>query len=273
MTLDLAIGRTRLTESFCAAPPAGVELPVIQPITRAFAQMVREGRYAMSEMAIATFLMARAHGKPVVLLPVVLAERCQEAAFICRVGAGIDSPADLAGKRIGVRAYSQTTGMWLRGVIADRFGVKQDAMRWFTFEDAHVAEYRDPPWAQRAPAGAALESMLREGALDAAIFGMETPADAAIKTVFPDPAAAGRQFLADYGFAPVNHLLVARADVPPAEMARVAAALAAAGVTPRPRTALNAALNLASRFCAEQGLIDRPLTLHEIWTGTPDSFA
>jgi len=273
VTLDLAIGRTRLTESFCATPPAGVELPLVQPVTKAFAQMVREGRYALSEMAIATFLMARAHRKPLVLLPVVLAERYQEAALICRVGAGIDSPADLAGKRIGVRAYSQTTGMWLRGVIADRYGIRQDAMRWVTFEDAHVAEYRDPPWAQRAPHGAALEAMLREGALDAAIFGMETPADATLKTVFPDPASAGRQFLADYGFAPVNHLLVARGDIPRADMLRVVNALAEAGATPRPRAALNAALSLASRFCAEQGLIDRPLTLQEIWHNTPDELA
>jgi 4,5-dihydroxyphthalate decarboxylase len=271
MTASLALGRTALTEAFFAAPPPGLELPTVSPIPRAFAAMVREGRYAFSEMAIATFLMARAHAKPLVLLPVVLAERFQEAAFIARVAAGIAGPAELRGRRIGVRAYSQTTGMWLRGVIADRHGIAPDAMRWVTFEDAHVAEFRDPPWVERAAPGATLEGMLNDGALDAAIFGMEVPAGATVHPVFGDPAAAGRQFLAEYGFTPVNHLMVARADVPTADILALLRALGAAGVPVRPRAALNPALTLAARFCAEQGLIARPLTVAEIWAGTPDA--
>ncbi len=270
-SLALALGRTALTEAFFASPPPGLDLPAISPIPRAFAAMVRQGRYAFSEMAIANFLMARAHHKPLVLLPVVLAERFQEAAFIARTAAGIAGPADLAGRRIGVRAYSQTTGMWLRGVLADRHGLAPDAMRWVTFEDAHVAEYQDPPWVARAAPGATLEGMLREGALDAAIFGMETPADPALRPVFPDPAAAGRQFLAEYGFTPVNHLMVARADVPQAEILALVAALRAAGVPVRPRAALQPALMLAARFCAEQGLTARPLAMQDIWAGTPDA--
>ena len=132
----------------------------VSPVSRAFAPMVREGRFDVCEMAIATFLQAKAYGKPLVLLPVTMAARFQEAA--------LRGPADLHGRRVGVRAYSQTTGMWLRGILAESHGVLPDAVRWVTFEDAHVAEYRDPPWAERAPSDADMLAMLRAGALDAA---------------------------------------------------------------------------------------------------------
>src|SRR5262245_54389282 len=123
----------------------------IAPINRAFAPMLREHRFDVSEIAIASFLQAKAYGKPFVLLPVVLPARYQEPALLCLSGSAIRGPADLAGRRVGVRAYSQTTGVWLRGILADAYGVEAKAVRWVTFEDAHVAEYRDPPWVERAP--------------------------------------------------------------------------------------------------------------------------
>jgi 4,5-dihydroxyphthalate decarboxylase len=274
--LQLAIGRTTRTEALfdgsIADPALPLDLPAIPVISRAFAPMVREGRYPVSEMAIATFLMAREAGVPIVLLPCVLAARFQEAALLCRAGGPIAGPADLRGTRIGVRAYSQTTGMWLRGVLADSFALPADAMRWITFEDAHVPGYRDPPWAERARAGATLEAMLKAGEIDAAIFGNDTPQDPAFRTVFPDPAAAGTAFQATHGFVPVNHLLVARTDVAQdraADLARLLGLLARAGAAVTDRAALAPALMLAARFCAEQGLTGRVLTLDEIWRGTP----
>src|SRR5271166_2270083 len=74
-------------------------------INRAFAPMVREARFDVSEMAIATFLQAKAYGKPLVLLPVTVAARFQQSALLCRADSDIRSPADLAGRRVGVRAY------------------------------------------------------------------------------------------------------------------------------------------------------------------------
>ena len=88
----------------------------IKPVSRAFAPMVREGRFEVSEMAIATFLMAKAAGKPLVLLPVVMAARFQEAALLCRADSPVAGPIDLAGRRLGVRAYSQATGLPTRGI-------------------------------------------------------------------------------------------------------------------------------------------------------------
>jgi 4,5-dihydroxyphthalate decarboxylase len=281
LVLSAAIGRTPRTEALftggAASPRLRLDLAPVPVISRAFAPMVREGRYDASEMAIATFLMAKAAGKDLVLLPVVLAARFQEGALLCRAdGGGIRGPADLEGKRVGVRAYSQTTGMWLRGILQESFGLHPEAVRWVTFEDAHLAEYRDPPWAERAPAGADMPAMLKAGELDAAIFGNELPADPALRPVFADPEAAGAAFRAAHGFVPVNHLLVARGDVArerPEALAELLRALRAAGAEAPGREALAPAIALAGRYSAEQGLLPRPLGLDEVWEGTPPGLA
>lgn len=260
-----------------------LDFAAVSPVNRAFAPMVREGRYDVCEMAIATFLQARAHGKPLALLPVTLAARFQEGALLCRTGGAIRGPADLAGRRVGVRAYSQTTGMWLRGILADDHGVPPDAMRWVTFEDAHVAEVRDPPWAERAPPGRDMLDMLHAGELDAVIAGADVPDHPGLRPVFPDPGAAGQAFWSRHGFVPVNHLLTVRRElarqrpdllVELVRMFRDAKAPTPAArqpdALPMGRAALQPAIALALRWSAEQGLLPRPLTLSDVWDGLPD---
>ncbi len=205
--LSAAIGHYRHSEALFADPLLAIEdFPVI---SRAFAPMVRSQRFALSEMAIATFLMARAAGSDLVLLPAVMAARFQNAALLRRA-ADPFGPADLAGKRVGVRAYSQTTCMWLRGDLQETTGLTPDRIRWTTFEDAHVAGFQDPPWTERAPPGSDMMDMLREGRLDAVIVGNDMPDDPSLAPVWPDPVAAGAAFHARHGFMPVNHLLVLR---------------------------------------------------------------
>ena len=213
--LRAAVGAYKHTAALKSGQVASARLRLdfadVSPVNRAFAPMVRELRFDVCEMAIATFLQAKAYGRPLVLLPVTVAARFQEGALLCRAAdSTLRGPADLAGCRVGVRAYSQTTGMWLRGILTEDYGVRSDAVRWVTFEDAHVAGYRDPPWAERAPAGTDMLAMLRAGALDAAVVGNDLPDDPGLRTVFPNPAEAGEAFWRRHGFAPVNHLVVVR---------------------------------------------------------------
>lgn len=253
----------------------------VAPINRAFAPMLREGRFDVSEIAIVSFLQAKAYAKPFVLLPVVLAARFQEPALLCLTASAIRGPADLVGRRIGVRAYSQTTGVWLRGILADAAGVPAQAVRWVTFEDAHVAEYRDPPWVERAPVGADLMGMLRQGALDAVIVGNDVPADPTLRTVFPDPAAAADAFWRRHGVMPVNHMVTVGSDLAERRpdlvgelISMFGAAAAAAPGTPKAAyavdaTALMRTLQLARRYAGEQGLLPRALSVAELWAGLP----
>lgn len=254
----------------------------VTPISRAFAPMVRDLRFDVSEMAIATFLQAKACGKALVLLPVVLAARFQEAALLCRADSSIRGPADLAGKRVGVRAYSQTTGMWLRGSLAETYGVQPSDIQWSTFEDAHVAEIRDPAWAERASAGSELLPLLEANQLDAVIVGNDLPADAGLRPVFADAKSAGEAFFQRHAFVPVNHMVAMRRELAVRHpelvtellaMFRSAASLAHAEngwAPPFGRTALRPAMELALRYMTEQGMLPRPLDLEEVWDGLPD---
>jgi len=267
--LTAAIGRYQHTEALFADPLLRIkEFPVI---SRAFAPMVRTERFDVSEMAIATFLMARAAGSDLVLLPVVLAARFQNGALLRRA-ADRFGPGDLAGRRIGVRAYSQTTGLWLRGILQEEYGLRPEQARWVTFEDAHVAAYRDPPWAERAPAGSDMLAMLRDGSLHAAIFGNDTPSGPDLATVFPDPEAAGRAFLDRHHLMPVNHMVVVRAELARRE-GLVRSLLdrfrACGNPFPRGRAALDPAVALALRYATQQGLLERDLTLDDVWAGLP----
>jgi 4,5-dihydroxyphthalate decarboxylase len=285
--LSAAIGNYRHTEALksgrIASDRLRLEFADIPTINRAFAPMVREQRFDVSEMAIATFLQAKAWGKPLVLLPVVMAARFQQSALLCRADGGIGGPADLAGRRIGVRAYSQTTGMWLRGILADEYGVRPERVRWITFEGAHVAEYRDPAWAERAPPAKELLTMLRDGELDAVIVGNEVPDDPSLRTVFPDPEASAEAFWRHHHLVPVNHLVTVRRELVErypdllAELirmfrdAKAAAPFPSNGRDPLPigRTALEPAIELALRYATEQRLLPRPLNPDEVWEGLP----
>ncbi|MBE9603742.1 ABC transporter substrate-binding protein [Acetobacteraceae bacterium H6797] len=276
-SLLTAIGRTPRTEALfsgaVSAPGLELKLPAMPVISRAFAPMVREGKYEASEMAIATFLMAKAAGKPLVLLPVILVSRFQEAALLCLAESRL-TPDQLAGKRVGVRAYSQTTGLWLRGTLAESHGVAPESVEWITFEGAHVSEYQDPPWVTRAAPGKDLLAMLLAGEIDAAIFGNDLPEGVPLRPVFPDPEAAGAAFKARHGFVPVNHLLTARSDIAqtrPDALTALIALLGKAGATVTTRAAMRPALDLAMEYALAQGLLTRRLSVEEIWEGTPPS--
>lgn len=247
-----------------------LEFATVKPISRAFAPMVRDGAFDISEMALGTALQALAYGKPLVLLPVVIAARFQEGALLCRADSPLAGPQALAGCRVGVRAYSQTTGLWLRGVLAELHGVAAQDIGWVTFEDAHVAEYRDPPWTERAPAGADMMAMLRQGELDAVVVGNDVPDDPALRTVFPDPAAAAYAFRAVYGFKPVNHIAVVRAELAARhpEWVRLLT-----GLLPPGGADLRRAAQAALRFLEAQAMLPRPLDIAEVWADLPEEVA
>ncbi|SHI71676.1 4,5-dihydroxyphthalate decarboxylase [Roseomonas rosea] len=284
--LRAAIGtypRTRaLKDGGVTSPLLRLDFADVPVISRAFAPMVRELRFDVSEMAIATFLQARAMGRPLVLLPVVLAARFQQSALLCRQESTIRSPADLSGRRIGVRAYSQTTGMWLRGIIAEEGGPRPAESRWVTFEDAHVAGIADPPFAERAAPGQDMLAMLRAGELDAVIVGNDMPDDPGLRTVFPDPAAAAEAFWQRHRMVPVNHMLCVTRELAEGrpelvrEVVRMLRQAATAvppdgrGPPPASRAALRPVIELALRYMTEQDMLPRPLTPDEVWDGLPD---
>jgi 4,5-dihydroxyphthalate decarboxylase len=114
-----------------------------------------------------------------------------------------------------VRSYSVTTGAWIRHILAEDCGVDLSRIRWVTFEEAHVAEFRDPPNVERAPAGKEIKAMLLSGELDVAILG-DAKLDPSLRTVFADPEAAGRRWSEKHGAIQLNHLVGVKSSVSPA---------------------------------------------------------
>ena len=113
------------------------------PTNKGFKPMVREAAFDVSEMAIVTYLMAKSFNKPMVLLPNVVLARFQHAYALYNAKHGTLKPTDLNGKRVGIRSFTTTTGAWLRGILANDYGVELNSIDWITFEEDHVAEYDD----------------------------------------------------------------------------------------------------------------------------------
>jgi 4,5-dihydroxyphthalate decarboxylase len=167
---------------------------------------VRELKFDVCEMAIVTYLMAKAYGKPLVLLPAAMLGRHQHASALYNAERGQLTPQDLAGKRVGIRSFTTTTGAWVRGILANDYGVDLSSIKWVSFEDPHVAEYKDAT--ERAPAGKAILQMLLDGEIDAALG--ETSTDPRLKPLFGDPAAEAERWSRRHGIVPVNHLVVVK---------------------------------------------------------------
>ena len=191
------------------SPHVAFDFADVKTASSAFKRVVRNLEFDVAELAIVTFLLARAHGKPLTLLPAVIVARFQHPYIVYNSERGQLSPRDLAGRRVGIRSYSVTTVTWVRGILANDFGVDLDRVKWVTFEDAHVAEFRDPPAVERAAAGKDLVTMLLEGEIDAAIVGA-VPSDPRLKPLITDPAAAAEAWRRKNGALQINHMVVVK---------------------------------------------------------------
>ena len=117
---------------------------------RAFKRVVRDLEFDVAELALMTFLMARSRGVPLRLLPVVVFSRNPLPHLVAARAPTASCRMVCAARRVGVRAYTTTTAVWIRAMLADQFGVLADTVKWITLEDGHVAGVPDPPGAQRA---------------------------------------------------------------------------------------------------------------------------
>ncbi|MGA7485416.1 MAG: hypothetical protein WBW74_00540 [Xanthobacteraceae bacterium] len=264
------------------SPRLALTFSDIRPANRFFKPMVRELKFDVSEMAIATYVQAKAYGKPLVLVPATMMGRFQHGTILCNAARPL-GPADLAGKRVGVRAYSQTTAVWVRGILQNDYGVDLDRVRWVTFEDGHVAEYHEPAGVERAGDGKNLLKMLREGELDAAIYGADLPSDPALQSVIAEPETAAQRWYAQHKIVPINHMVVVKQQLASShpdvvrEIYRLLlAAKAAAGLPkvgeidflPFGVEACRPALQTLINYAWQQSLIPRKIAVDELFDET-----
>lgn len=284
VTLRIAIGdyphTLPLKRGEVASPMLKLDFIEVKPMHMAFKPMVREHTFDVSELALVTYLQAKAYNKGVTLLPAAMLARFQHHTCLYNSARGELRPADLAGKRVGVRSYSQTTGAYIRGIIENDYGVDLSGVQWVTFEDGHVAEAKDPDGVIRARPGQDITQMLIDGELDAAIYGAAMPDDPRLKSVIPDPEAAAQAWYKKHGVIPVNHMVVVTDELMRAQPQAVAefyrlleeskakAGLPKAGAidtAPFGREANRPCLDLLISYAVQQKLIPRKLSFDELW--------
>jgi len=151
----------------------GVEAQFIrvQPQIAAFRRMVRQVEFGVCELAPTTYMIARAYGAPFVALPIFIFRRFHHGGLLVRPEAGIRHPKDLEGKRVGVRAYSVTTGVWTRGILIDDYGLDASKVTWVVDDEEHVTQLQLPANVIHAPEGVSLVEMMARGDLDAGFDG------------------------------------------------------------------------------------------------------
>jgi 4,5-dihydroxyphthalate decarboxylase len=203
--------------------PAFVE---VVPIIGAFRRMVRDVEFDICEMAPTTYMIARALGAPFIALPIFLMRRFHHGGFVVRPDAGIRVPKDLEGKKVGVRAYSVTTGVWTRGIFVNEYGLDSSKVTWVVDDEEHVTTLKLPANVVHAPEGKSLQSMMKAGEIQAGFSGPAgvgragppisgwDKAGAAAADTYPELIADVEKVEADWfrrsGIYPIHGLIVVK---------------------------------------------------------------
>jgi 4,5-dihydroxyphthalate decarboxylase len=188
------------------------EFVEVDPLIDAFRRMVRGLEFDVSEMAMTTYITARAHGKRFMGLPIFLVRAFHHGAIVYNTRSGIKGPKDLEGRKVGVnRGYTVTTGLWARGVLQHQYGVDLDTITWVLSGDEHVAEYRPPLNVVPIEKGKNMADLVRSGELPAAIgLEIESPD---VKPLIGNAGEAGLEALRSRGHYPINHLVVVKDEL------------------------------------------------------------
>jgi len=210
-------------------PGAVLDFVDVVPQVAAFRRMVRNLEFDVCELAPTTYMIARAHGVPLIALPVFFVRQFHHAGLLVRADAGIATPKDLEGKRVGVRAWSVTTGVWKRGILQNEYGVDPAKIRWFVDDEEHVTSLKLPPCVTQVPEGRSLVQMFAAGELDAgtagdAGLGRQGKPEAgwdrgasdpgvAMHELFPDADRLHADYFRRTGVLPMHGTLVMKEDL------------------------------------------------------------
>ncbi len=274
--MEIVIGRDDLAAAAQDAAhdsDVACERRTVKPVHRASAGFL-QGDLGVCEVAIVTMLQAVSFDIPVVLLPITTLGRYQHHTLVSMRDMAI---SDIPGSRGGVRSWSQTTGVWVRGFLAEEYGVDLRSVHWQAYEPAHVGPYQDPTWVPRAPREPGLVADFLSGAVDFSILGNDLPDVDGVHRIIPDAAAAGEEWSRRHGFAPINHVVGVSESAAQESSAAICAmydamrtvldATRAPGpvdTTPCGFEALRGPVSRAAIYAFDQDVLSRPVTFDEI---------
>lgn len=216
-TLKTAIGGYPHTQAVKdgSVKPDGVELEQVEvtPIINAFRRMCRGLEFDVCEMAITTYLTAKRYGLPFTAIPVFPVRAFHHGAAAYNVNSGVEKPADLEGKKAGVRAYTVTTGVWARGILSSEYNVDLSKVTWVLADEEHVEQFhKDAPPNAQYQLGANLGKMLADGELAGGV-GLGRSESPDVKPLVPNASAAAAESYRKTGVYPINHMIVAKDEL------------------------------------------------------------
>jgi 4,5-dihydroxyphthalate decarboxylase len=210
-------------------PGVKLDFVDVKPHIAAFRRMVRELEFDVCELAPTTYVIARAYGVPIKALPIFFVRRFHHDGLMVPENSAIKGPKDLAGKKVGVRAWSVTTGVWKRGILQNEYGVDPSQVTWVVDDEEHVEALKLPPYVQHAPDGKSIAGMFAAGEIDAGFTGdagvgregkptsdwkaAEAKPSQALRDVFAGEKGAERDFFNRTGVFPMHGTLAVREDL------------------------------------------------------------
>lgn len=285
VTLKTNLADSPLTAALKAgkvsSPIVGFDFTGPPTASNAFKPQVRDRAFDCGELAIVTFMQAKTYGKPLTLLPAAVVGRFQHNTISTMAASPVQKPKDLEGRRVAVRAYTQTTGVWARGILQHEYGVDLSKITWVTTDDPHLAEYTDPANVVRVDKKEKpLDQRVIDGEADAAILGPAAPNHPDARRLIADHAEAGTAWHAKYGCTHINHMFVVDSDLARErpdvvkEIYRLLSESKAAAGLPKPGTIdalpfgfdnVRRSIEIVSQYAEEQKVIPRRFKAEELF--------
>lgn len=206
IVLDSNAQTKPIKDGTLTAPDLKLNFTEYKPISKAFDVQLSTMPYDVCEMALVTFLQGLDAGRKMKLMPVVMGGEFHHGSIWYNPSLGRMVPQDLKGRKVGVRAYTQTTGAWVRGVLYEQFGVSSKDVTWVTTEAPHVADYRNPANVV-IQEGANLADMVRSGELAAVIQGSKQGAPEGLDHLIPDLDKTIDAWWNRHHCAMINHMV------------------------------------------------------------------
>jgi 4,5-dihydroxyphthalate decarboxylase len=217
--------RTRALQDGSVTPD-GIDLTYLSlPVEETFFRMLRYREFHAAEMSLSSYTVSRAAADPALIAIPAFVSRCfRHGSIFVSAKSGIEKPADLVGKRVGVPEYQMTAPVWIRGILQDEYGIAPDSVEYLsggeeeTGRDEKIA-LNLPPRFRLRPIGPdqTLARMIAAGEIDA-LQTARAPSTFfsrpdAVRRLFPDYAAVEHDYFRKTGIFPIMHVVVIRRDV------------------------------------------------------------
>jgi 4,5-dihydroxyphthalate decarboxylase len=195
------------------------------PVEECFERAYFHGEFDVTEIGFSPFLIALSRGiTPYVAVPAFLSRMFRHSAIYIRTDRGIEGPADLRGKTVGVPEYQMSAVMWVRGFLDDEFGIGAGDINWVQGglqsagrRDKFPLNLPEGFPLSAAPAGATLSDMLADGRLDAVISARRPPCfvngHSQVRRLFPDYRTAEKDYHRRTGIFPIMHAVGIRREL------------------------------------------------------------